>query len=116
MKINKRSYQIEFDDNRTLRISGNLSLSPEEYEDVENFFERIIEIVSDEKITQLVLDLRYLNIINSSGIKTICVLIIDADEIEGFPIKLLCKNDLVWQQETCPSFIKLMENIEIDFS
>ena len=116
MNIDKKSYQIRFDEKGVLTISGKLTAMPEEYEEIEALFESVLNTVTDVKITELILDLRELVFLNSSGIKTICVsLVMEADDREGLHLKILCNPSVTWQVETIPTFTDLMENLDIVF-
>lgn len=98
--------------NGLIQISGKLSLMLEHYVELEAVFKNIIESAPSE----LTLDLRNLEYLNSSGIKTICVgLILEAANIEGLRMKILCSNQYTWQQETIPTFEDLMNDMEILF-
>ncbi len=93
-------------------ISGKLSLMLEDYADLENFFQKVI----DSEPSELILDLRSLEYLNSSGIKTLCVgLLLEAEEVDGLRMKILCSDKYTWQRETIPTFEDLMERMEIVF-
>lgn len=117
MKIEGNNYRMDFDaEEGILTISGKLAAMPEEYEEIQRFFEQVLEILSNASTKTLVLDLRDLIFLNSSGIKTICVsLVMDADDVEELHLKILCKNAITWQVETIPTFTDLMDNLEIVF-
>ncbi|MDM8538222.1 hypothetical protein QUF70_15825, partial [Desulfobacterales bacterium HSG17] len=68
MKIEGKGYNVDFDGKGTLIMSGKLAAMPEEYEKIEEFFEEILEKISDANITELIFDLRELIFLNSSGI------------------------------------------------
>ena len=111
MNINGKEYKIEFDEKNNITMSGMLAAMPDEYEKIETFFEKIIE-QSNKK--ELILDLRELSFLNSSGIKSICVaLLMEIDEIEGFHLKVLGSTSTTWQVETIPTFEDLIDNLEI---
>ena len=116
MNIIKNSYQVNFDGKGALTMSGKLAAMPEEYKEIEAFFEKILKYLSKKGKTELVLDLRELVFLNSSGIKTICVsLVMEADDVEGLHLKILCRDSVTWQVETLPTFKDLMDNLEIVF-
>lgn len=116
MNVKKNSYQIHFDGNGTLTISGKLAAMPEEYKEIEDFFKNTLTSLSERKITELILDVRSLIYLNSSGIKTLCVsLVMEADDVEGLHLKILCRDSVTWQVETIPTFKALMGNLEIIF-
>ncbi len=116
MAIEGKNYTVEFDGKETLILSGKLSAMPEEYEKIEGFFEKVLETISEAKQSHVVLDLRGLTFLNSSGIKSICVsLVMEADEIANLHLKILCRNSVTWQVETIPTFKDLMDNLEIVF-
>ncbi|SLM28076.1 conserved hypothetical protein [Desulfamplus magnetovallimortis] len=120
MNIQGNTYEVSFDGKGTLVISGKLAAMPEEYEKMELFFEKVLDtFVNDwaEGATkELLLDLRALTFLNSSGIKTICVsLVMEADDVEGLHLRILCSESVTWQVETVPTFRDLMENLDIVF-
>ncbi len=116
MNIQGENYKINFDGSNLLTISGKLAAMPEEYEEIEDYFEKVFDAITKADTTQLILDLRDLIFLNSSGIKTICVsLVMEADDVEGLHLKILCSNSVTWQVETIPTFKDLMDNLEIVF-
>lgn len=116
MNIKGNSYRVDFDGQSTLTMSGKLAAMPEEYEKIEDFFENVLNAISQAGINQLFFDLRELTFLNSSGIKTICVsLVMAADDLEGLHLKILCNRSVTWQIETIPTFKDLMDNLEIIF-
>lgn len=111
MQIEGEGYKVVYDEDM-LTISGKLSLMLEEYEVLEDFFSEILESGPSE-LTLNIKDLEYLN---SSGIKTICVgLLLEADEIDALQMKILCSKRFTWQKETVPTFEDLVENVAIEF-
>ncbi len=120
MKIEGKTYILDFD-GKTLTMSGKISVMPEEYRKMDEFFEKVIQSVSESRkdengTAELIVDLRELIFLNSSGIKTLCVsLVMEADEVEGFGMKILCSRSLDWQVDAMPAFEDLMDNLEIVF-
>jgi len=111
MKIEENTYQAIYQ-NSVITLSGKLSLMVSEYEKLESFFAQILE----SKPTHLILDIRNLEFLNSSGIKTVCVsLILEASEIEGLHLKIICSDQYTWQKETIPNFQDLMDYMTIEF-
>ncbi len=121
MNIQGKDYKVNFDGKRTLTMSGKLAAMPDEYDKIEDFFEKVLAEIkeaskADTGSSELILDIKELTFLNSSGIKTICVsLVMEADDVEGLRLKILCKKSLTWQVETIPTFKDLMDNLEIDF-
>ncbi len=116
MNIEGKNYKVHFNGKDTLTMSGKLAAMPEEYEKIDDFFENVIDMASKANTAELILDLRELIYLNSSGIKTLCVsLVMEADDAEGLYLKILCNNSLTWQVETLPTFKDLMDNLEIVF-
>lgn len=121
MNIQGNDYTINFDGGQTLAMSGKLAAMPEEYEEIEIFFENALAkmkhaMEAGQGASELIVDIRELTFLNSSGIKTICVsLVMEADDIQGLGLKLLCNHGLTWQVETIPTFKDLMDNLEIVF-
>lgn len=111
MKLDGDGYRVRYE-NGVITISGKLSLMLEDYGELEDFFATII----DSEPSKLTLDIRNLEYLNSSGIKTICVeLLLEADDIEGMKMKILCSNQYTWQKESVPTFKDLMDDMEIVF-
>ncbi len=111
MKIEEKNYKAAFENN-VITISGKLSLMLEDYGKLIESFDQVIKSGPSE----ITLDIRDLEYLNSSGIKTICVnLILEASDIEGLRMKILCSNRYTWQKETVPTFEDLMDNMEIIF-
>ncbi len=111
MKLEGDGFQVTYEDG-LLDISGKLSLMLEDYADLEEFFEKVI----GSEPSELTVDIRDLEYLNSSGIKTICVgLLLEADEIEDMQMKILCSNRYTWQKETIPTFEDLVDHLEIRF-
>ena len=85
MKMEGDGYQVMYDAG-LLTLTGKLSLMVEDYEELEAFFESVLET----EPSVLTLDIRNLEYLNSSGIKTICVgLLLEADEIENMQVSLV---------------------------
>ena len=111
MNIEGEDHKITYK-NGVIRIVGNLSLMTEDYEEIEVFFGKVVE----SEPSELILDMRELEYLNSSGIKTICVgLLLEADDIEGLKMKILCSSQYTWHRETIPTFRDLMDEMEIIF-
>lgn len=111
MQLEGEEYKVTYHD-EVLTIAGKLSLMVDDYQELEDFFEKVIET----EPSTLTFDIRNLEYLNSSGIKTICVgLLLEADEIEDLHMKILCSNRFTWQKETVPTFEDLVENMEIEF-
>lgn len=111
MEIQTKGYKVEYMNN-VLTISGKLSMMVEDYSEIEAFFEKVMA----SRPSKIVLDIRNLEYMNSSGIKTICVnLILEAADIKNHHMQILCSNKYAWQRETIPAFKALMDNMEILF-
>jgi hypothetical protein len=111
MNIEEKGYKAEYEHNK-ITLSGKLSLMLEDYGKLEEFFEKVI----GSRPSEITLDIRNLEYLNSSGIKTICVsLILEAADIEDLQMKILCSNRYTWQKETIPTFQDLMDNMTIVF-
>jgi len=111
MILQDENYMVSFE-NDVIEMSGKLSLMTEDYDEIEKLFKKII----DKKPTLLTLDIKNLEYLNSSGIKTICVaLILEIAELENHQLKILCSNKFTWQKETIPALKDLMEQMIIVF-
>jgi len=111
MNIEGEDYKVTYE-NGVITIAGKLSLMLEDYEKLETFFKKIVE----SEPSEITLDIRNLEYLNSSGIKTMCVgLLLEADDLEGLKMRILCSEHYTWQKETVPTFGELMDNMEIVF-
>lgn len=111
MKVSGNGYRVTYEDD-VLTISGKLSLMLDEYDEIDRLFIQVVNSCSGD----LSVDLRNLEYLNSAGIHTLCVkLILEAADVEGFSMELLCSNDFTWQKETIPTFEDLMDNMTITF-
>lgn len=111
MNIQGENYSVTCQ-NGLISISGKLSLMLEDYEPLETFFEEVLR----SRPSKITLDIRNLEYLNSSGIKTVCVsLILEAADMEGLSMKILCSERYTWQKETVPTFKDLMDDITILF-
>lgn len=111
MRISGDGFQVSYEDN-TLTLRGKLSLMLEDYADIDRLFKTVV----DTNPGSLLVDIRELEYLNSAGIHSLCVkLILEAAEIEGFGITILCSNRYTWQEETIPTLEDLMENLAITF-
>jgi hypothetical protein len=111
MNIKEERYSIVYENN-IIKISGKLSIMPEGYERIEAFFKEIVKSGPAE----LVLDIRNLEYLNSSGIKALCIgLILEVETKEGLWLNIRCSKQHRWQLETVPTFNDLIENLNIVF-
>ncbi len=111
MNIKEERYSIVYEKN-VIRISGKLSIMPEGYGRIEAFFKKVVE----SEPTEITLDIRNLEYLNSSGIKALCIgLILESETRDGLCLNIRCSKQHRWQQETVPTFKDLIENLNIMF-
>lgn len=103
MNIKGNSYNIELKDN-VIHFSGKLDKS--DYSDVNDFLKKAEENVSGDEI---VLDLKDLVHLNSSGIRTIVIF------ITKYPKKIVihANKELTWQRIGIIPLSKIRKEIEI---
>lgn len=109
MRIERDGHTLTYESD-IIEIIGKFSIMPEEYGEIEDLFEEII----DTNPADLTPDIKNPEYLNSSGIKTNCLLPKAAD-IDGLKMKVLYSDRYTWQRETVPTFEELMDNMEIVF-
>ncbi len=85
-------------------------MMPEEYEKIAQLFEKVLESATAE----ITLDIKELTYLNSSGMKAVCMMILQAAEIKGLRMKILCSDYYTWQRETVPTFKDLMNDNDME--
>ena len=99
-------------ENSVIRMSGRFSLMRDYYNDIEKFFEKILESAP----TEITLDIRNLEFLNSAGIAVLCMsLILELAAGENTALSILCSDRYTWQRETVPTFKGLLNDMNIIF-
>lgn len=115
MKFVDNNFQIVYDkEGNILKFSGVLrSNILEEFEKIKKFMLDVYDL----ETTSLVLDFTQLEFMNSAGISTLCRFVLDAKE-KSFakPLKIVGKNDILWQVKSFENLKKIWDQISLEFN
>lgn len=111
MEIKDNDYTINYDkDAKIIQFSGSLRLhNLKAYEPLREMLKTASEEIGD----LLTLDFKNLTFINSSGITTISMFIIDMRKKQKANIKVLGKVSVSWQKKSLANFKKLWSSVEL---
>lgn len=111
LKIEGDIYKIWYiDSENTIYFSGSLRLwDPLEYSRIRQY---MIDIYGLD-IEKLSVDLTKLDFLNSSGISMLCKFVFEAKKINGVPITIIGRNDILWQKKSLHNLEKLWDQIAL---
>jgi hypothetical protein len=112
--INGESFEIRLeDDNATVVFKGALRLSgTEDYAPILDMLKTTM-VDSD---TPIVLDLRELNFLNSSGITMLSRFVIEARDRTGIKVQILASEAVPWHARSLKNLQRLMPSLSICLS
>lgn len=112
MEIKDNDYTISYDKEKSLIIfSGSLRLhNLKAYEPLKE----MLKTASEEVDSLLTLNFKDLTFINSSGITTISMFIIDMRKTQKANIKVLGSQSVSWQKKSLANFQKLWSSVELE--
>jgi len=94
----------------TVIFEGSMRLANlTEYEKVSIFLQEVVKIAE----TNLILDLKKLLFLNSSGITTLSMFILSLKKEKKVRIKVIGTYSISWQEKSLPNFNKLWNEVEI---
>lgn len=110
-RIENEDYLIEYDaQTMIINCQGSLRLSGmEEYAPLVEFFQTI----SEQKSSQITLDLRQLRFLNSSGINVLSKFVIKIREIGESQMIIQGDQKIPWQQKSLKNLKRLMPSLEL---
>jgi|JI10StandDraft_1071094.scaffolds.fasta_scaffold1077116_1 hypothetical protein len=113
MEVKTEEYTAYFDDkNNSVVMTGSMRLQNlASYEVIKNILKEGLEKATG----QLIIDLRNLNFLNSSGITTMSLFIIEARNKKSTPMKVIGSAKIAWQTKSVLNFKKLWNEITLDF-
>ncbi len=114
MKIKTDKYTIEYAKNdRIVKMEGTLRLQgKDEYRDI---FELLTKAANDTTGLPLILDMRDLIFLNSSGISSLSLFIVNMRKLDK-DITIRGNEAIPWQIKSLKNFKKLYGKVEIIFS
>lgn len=111
MKLTHDNYSAELIENNTVRLSGIFRLQgKEQYMEVLALLESALESASGS----LVIDMTDLSFLNSSGVSSLSIFVIQAREAGHKSIKIIGSDKHSWQVKSLKNFQKLWKNIEVE--
>ena len=113
--INDEYKVIYIQEKRTVKLSGEIRLR-----DTKNYTEiaDLLQAAFDESDSSMVLDLKELNFLNSSGISTISKFVLHARKTNSTSkrIKCLGSDQIFWQKKTLPNLLKIWNKLILEFN
>ncbi|MCR9141774.1 MAG: hypothetical protein NXI24_05945 [bacterium] len=111
MKLKHDNYSAELIGDNTVRLSGVFRLQgKEQYMEVLSLLENAIESASGS----LIIDMTELSFLNSSGVSSLSIFVIQAREAGHKNIKIIGSDKYSWQAKSLKNFQKLWKNIEVE--
>ena len=114
MEIKDQDYSVIFSKaNATISFTGSIRLQNlPAYETIKTLLR---DAYSEVGGSLLALDMKDLNFVNSSGITTLSMFIIDSRKKEGgAKIKVIGNNTVSWQIKSLANFQKLWDSVQIE--
>ncbi|WCL50316.1 slr1659 superfamily regulator [Leptospira sp. GIMC2001] len=113
MEVKTDEYAASFiEAENTVLMTGSMRLQNlAAYEEIK----KILKDGLDRSQGQLTIDIRGLNFLNSSGITTISLFIIEARNKKTTPMRILGSAKISWQAKSAANFHKLWNEIIVDF-
>ncbi|MCC5918229.1 MAG: hypothetical protein JJU02_12995 [Cryomorphaceae bacterium] len=114
MTLKAGDAEVTLDENSSsIKFSGSMRLANmKEYEQVADFLKEHGNTFDDS----LVLDFENLQFLNSSGITTISLFILNCKKNGGLELTVKGSNEVSWQQKSLSNFKKLWPNIKLEMN
>lgn len=102
---------LQFDSEKnTMTISGSMRLANmKEYDQISSFLKEHIQ----PGLQSVILDLKDLQFLNSSGITTLSLFILNCKKSGGPTLKVIGNAQISWQQKSLINFKKLWSDVDI---
>ncbi len=111
MKLEHENYSAELIDNHTVKLRGTFRLQGKDhYMEIMGLLEDAIKLADGT----LTIDMTDLNFLNSSGISSLSIFIIQAREAGHKKIRIIGSSRHSWQAKSLKNFQKLWRSIEIE--
>ena len=108
--INGESFEVRLDDNSTVSFKGALRLSGTD--DYAPILDLLRETLSTSALP-IVLDLRELDFLNSSGITMFSRFVIQARDCAGIDVQVLASETVPWHARSLKNLQRLMPSLRI---
>ncbi|EOQ90140.1 hypothetical protein LEP1GSC202_0674 [Leptospira yanagawae serovar Saopaulo str. Sao Paulo = ATCC 700523] len=115
MEIKDLDYNIQYDEaTKTVKFTGSIRLQNlPAYEPIKLFLK---DAAKQCQGSVLIIDFRDLQFVNSSGITTFSMFIIDSRKSASYQIKILGSLNVSWQSKSLSNFKKLWDQVVLDIS
>ena len=111
-KIENQEYSISYDaKTATISCKGIIRLSDKEYPPLTKWLFRFVEL----EPTQMILNLRELKALNSSGITMLGKLVFAIEKKKTIQMILQANQQVIWQKKLGVNFQRLMPNLQIEW-
>ena len=111
-QINHADYQVSYDpDAAVITCSGQFRIRGDEYDGIAN----LLETVADAKPPSVILDLRQLRYLNSSGINTLSKFVLKIRKYNTSSLLLKGSNAFPWQRKSLKNMQRLLPDLQLEF-
>ena len=112
MEVKGDGYLVYYnEDIKSVELSGSIRLrGTVEYKGIYDLMTQCLDKVNDV----LVLDLRDLQYLNSSGINTIGKFIIQARKLDKINLRILGNSEILWQKKTLSNLQRLWPKLSLE--
>lgn len=113
MEVKTEEYSAYFNrEDKTVVMTGSMRLQNlAAYEEIKKVLKEGIEGTDG----QLTIDIQNLNFMNSSGVTTLSLFLIDARNKKFTPVRILGSAKISWQMKSVMNFKKLWVDLILDF-
>jgi hypothetical protein len=112
MEIKTEAYQVRYNTElQTVFFQGSLRLNgTNEYSSISELLDEIIEIAPQK----LILDVKELNFLNSSGISILSKFVINVRKSQNIQMSVMGVKEIPWQSKSLKNLQRLMPSLILD--
>lgn len=112
--INGESFEVRLEDNSTVFFKGSLRLrGTEDYAPILDMLKETLQETSRSQASAIVLDLRELDFLNSSGITMFSRFVMEARNHAGIDLHFVASEAVPWQARSLRNLQRLMPALNI---
>lgn len=113
MKIEGKTYRVHYDiATTTVKFQGSLRLSgTEEYAPIED----LLNEIAAQEPPSIVLNLRELQFLNSSGISMLSKFAINIRKKKNIQMSVVGSQEIPWQEKSLKNLQRLMPSLRLEF-
>lgn len=111
-EIKSEDYSIQYDPKSvTFKFQGELSLGgPAEY----GAIAKLLDDVVNESPSRIILNLKELDFLNSSGISLLSKFVIGVRKKKTIQVLVIGSNDIPWQEKSLANLEKLLPSLKLE--